>query len=92
MCFDRGAFEIVDAKEAEGHTVITAREVYERKLNPDGTTNKLRMRLVGRGFQEKEGKDFKWDEIFSLVAQIKSFRLLLGCFCTFQLGGLPLGC
>jgi hypothetical protein len=86
LCFDRGAFDIVDAKEAEGHTVITAREVYERKLNPDGTTKKRRMRLVGRGFQEKEGKDFKWDEIFSPVAQIKSFRLLLAISVLFDWG------
>ena len=53
---------------------ITTKWIFKAKPNPNGTTAKLKARLVARGFQQCAGIDFT--ETFAPIAKIDTFRTL----------------
>jgi hypothetical protein len=58
----------------EGVKPITSRLVFKRKYGPDGKVNRRKARLVARGFQQEEGRDY--DETFAAVVKAASYRIL----------------
>lgn len=59
----------------EDMNVITCGWLFTTKLRPDGTVDKRKVRLVGKGFRQEEGVDFL--ETFSLVVRTATIRLML---------------
>lgn len=55
--------------------IIGVKWVYFKKLNVDGPVNKLKARLVVKGYSQNFGVDYS--EIFAPVAGLDTIRLLL---------------
>src|SRR3990170_5022673 len=49
--------------------------IFKRKTNTDSSVTIYKARIVAKGFRQVQGVDY--DEIFSLVAMIKSVRIIL---------------
>ena len=49
--------------------------IFKRKIGVDGKVNTYKERLVVKGFCQRQGVDY--EETFSLVAMLKSIRILL---------------
>lgn len=60
---------------ARGQHFITAKWVFDVKVDEMGYVIRFRARLMARGFRQIAGVDF--DDTFSTVARLPSFRLLL---------------
>lgn len=73
-------FELV--KLPKDKHAITARWVFKKKMGPDGEVLKYKARLVGRGFQQMEGLDFK--ETYSGVVKPTSYRILFALAAIFS--------
>ena len=58
-----------------GKTPIGCKWVYKIKLNPNGSVQRYKARLVTKGYTQREGLDFL--ETFYLVAKTVSIRVLL---------------
>ncbi|GJY74052.1 retrovirus-related pol polyprotein from transposon TNT 1-94 [Tanacetum coccineum] len=58
-----------------GHKPITYKWVYKTKFNPDGGVERLKARLVVRGFNRQEGVDYK--HTFSPVSKLARVRVLI---------------
>lgn len=58
-----------------GQKAISSKWVYKTKYNPDGTVERLKARLVIRGFDQRQGKDYK--HTFSTVAKLAIVRVLI---------------
>ena len=54
---------------------IGCKWIYKRKRNSEGLVEAYKARLVAKGYSQREGIDY--EETFSPVAMIKSFRILL---------------
>lgn len=59
----------------DGIKPVTSKWVYKTKYKADGTVDKLKARLVVRGFNQKEGQDYKYT--FSHVAKLATVRVLI---------------
>ena len=66
-------WELVE--KPKGANVVGTKWVYDVKINPDGSINRYKARLVAQGFSQKEGIDFT--ETFAPTMHIKTLRLLL---------------
>ncbi|MDB5911072.1 MAG: hypothetical protein JWP34_5189 [Massilia sp.] len=71
---NNGVFQAVQRAEAR-QKPLTARLVLKQKLDSNGKVDKLKVRLVARGFEQKEGVDF--DQTFASVAKASTWRILL---------------
>ena len=49
--------------------------IFKKKTDADGNVTIYKARLVEKGFEKVQGVDY--DEIFSLVAMLKSVRIML---------------
>ncbi|KAA3481507.1 pleiotropic drug resistance protein 3-like [Gossypium australe] len=74
MTFEEaGTIELVDKPSHK--KVIGVKWVFKTKLNADGSLNKLKARLVVKGFSQQYGIDY-W-ETFTLVVRLDTIKLLL---------------
>ena len=62
-------------KTPSGIKPVGCKWIYKRKRGIDGKVETFKARLVVKGYTQKEGIDY--DEIFLLVAMVKSIRILL---------------
>lgn len=59
----------------DGRNLVTSKWVLRSKINPDGTLNKRKARLVARGFSQSPGIDYF--ETYSPVVRYESVRCFL---------------
>ena len=70
---EAGTFMLVQLPK--GANLVSCRWVFKLKLNPDGTVNRHKARLVARGFTQRHGIDY--DLTFAPVVKLQSIRALL---------------
>ena len=58
-----------------GKKPLSARLVFRQKLDSEGKIEKHKVRLVARGFEQREGIDY--DETFAFIVKANTWRILL---------------
>ena len=71
--YSNSVWSLVEAPK--GVKPIGCKWIYKRKRRPDGKVETFKAILVAKGYTQKEGIDY--EETFSLVAMLKSIRILL---------------
>jgi len=66
-------WKLVDV--AESAKPISYKRIFKRKLQPDGTIKKYKVRLVTKNFSQKEGIDFF--DIYAPVCRITVIKVLI---------------
>jgi hypothetical protein len=66
-------WELVD--QLYGCKHVGCKWVFEKKLRSDGTVDKYKVRLVTKGYTQKEGEDFV--DTYSPVARLTTIHVLL---------------
>ena len=59
----------------KGRKLVRCKWIYRTKYALDGSVERLKSRLVAKGFSQVEGIDY--DETFTTVAKMNSIRLVL---------------
>ena len=59
----------------EGIKPIGCKWIFKKKTNMEGNVITYKARLMAKGYRQRQGIDY--DETFSLVAMLKSIRILL---------------
>ncbi|CAM9467817.1 unnamed protein product, partial [Phaeothamnion confervicola] len=73
-----GTWRLVPKSEIpNGRRIVGSKWVYKTKLNPDGSVNKFKARLVAQGFSQIPGMDFAQDNTYAPVARMDSIRTVL---------------
>ena len=62
-------------KLPEGRKAITSKWIFKIKTGADGMVKRYKCRLVAKGYQQREGIDFK--EVFAPVVKATTLRILL---------------
>ena len=70
---DNKVYTVVD--RPSGQKVVSARWVLRRKLLPDEKLDKLKARIVAKGFTQREGIDY--EETFPPTVRFESVRLMV---------------
>ena len=70
---DNKVYSVVD--RPSGKKVVKAKWVLRRKLLPNGELDKLKARIVAKGFTQREGIDY--EETFSPTVRFESVRLMV---------------
>ena len=70
---DNKVYSVVD--RPPGKKVVKAKWVLRRKLLPNGKLDKLKARIVAKGFTQREGIDY--EETFSPTVRFESVRLMV---------------
>ncbi|CAI7731683.1 unnamed protein product [Closterium sp. NIES-54] len=72
---ERNTWKVVAIEVARNKTILTGKWVFRVKTKADGTIDKFKARLVVRGFDQEQGRDFT--ETFAPVSRHTSLRILL---------------
>ena len=76
-----GVWELVELPE--GHRPIGCKWVYKTKRDPKGKIEKFKVRLVAKGFTQREGVDY--EATFSPVSSKDSFRVIMALVAHFDM-------
>jgi hypothetical protein len=68
-----GTWEICDL--SVGCKPMGCKWIFKKKLKPDGTVDKYKVRLVAKGFTQKKGEDYF--DTYSPVARLITIRVLI---------------
>ena len=71
--YDNQVWTLIDPPN--GLKTIWCKWVFKKKTDMDGNVHNFKARLVVKGFKQTHGVDY--DETFSLVAMLRSIRILL---------------
>ncbi len=71
--YDNKVWTLVDLPD--DRQAIENKWIFKRKTDADGSVTLYKARIVAKGFQQVLSVDY--DEIFSLVAMLKSVRIML---------------
>ncbi|KAK1606892.1 hypothetical protein QYE76_030565 [Lolium multiflorum] len=71
--YDKKVWTLVDLPDSR--KAVENKWIFKRKTDADGNITVYKARLVAKGFRQIQGVDY--DETFSLVAKLKSVRILL---------------
>ena len=71
--YENKVWTLVDL--SDDRQAIENKWIFKRKTDTDGSVTIYKARLVAKGFRQVQGVDY--NEIFSLVAMIKSVRIML---------------
>jgi hypothetical protein len=73
LIISNDTWELID--RPYGCKLVGCKWVFKKKLRPDGTIGKYRVRLVVKGYTQKEGEDFF--DTYSHVARLTTIHVLL---------------
>ena len=76
-----GVLELVELPE--GHRPIGCKLVYKTKRDPKGKIEKFKVRLVAKGFTQREGVDY--EATFSPVSSKDSFKVIMALVSHFDM-------